>query len=135
VREGLITEMTRIDSDFVFKQGADVDGLPEYLATDRYNSSVELIGTDNDVRIIKWTAAFNLNRDVNIKEVIRMANFVQTMENQEAVQWFSDQFKNNIKDHPLDDYTETREFVKGRKIRFDYNPKLRRTSMTVTMTN
>jgi len=131
MRSGLIPLLTNIDSDFVFKQGPDVDGLPMYSATDRYNTSVEIIGTDNDIKIAKWTATFTSNRDVNIKEVFRMASFVQLMVNQEAVQWFSDQFKNNIKDHPLDDYTETKEFIKGRKIRFDYNPRLRKTSMTV----
>ncbi|MGN6638917.1 MAG: hypothetical protein ACTHJ8_08390 [Mucilaginibacter sp.] len=131
-RSGLMAFIMPLDSDFVFKQGADVNGLQEFSATDRYNTSVEIIGSEYDVKTVKWTITFTTNRDVNIKEVFRLANFLQGIAGQDAVQWLSDQHKKNLAAHPMDDYTETKEFG-NRKIKFDYVPRLRYTSMMVFM--
>jgi hypothetical protein len=131
-RSGLMAFIRPLDSDFVFKQGANVDGLEEFSATDRYNTSVEIIGSENDIKTVKWTIRFTANRDVNIKETFRLANFLDIVAGSEAVDWLSNQHKNNLAAHPLDDYTETKEFG-SRKIKFDYLPRLRYTSMTVFM--
>lgn len=131
-RYGLMMTCRQLDSGFVFKQGPNVDGQEAFSASDSYNTSVEIIGSKNEPQTVKWTLTFTANRDVNIKETFRLADFLDRVSGQDAVQWFNDQYPKNLKAHPLDDYTETKEF-EYRKIRFEYRPKLRQASMTVFM--
>lgn len=131
-RYGLMMTCRQLDSEFVFKQGPNVGGQEEFSASDSYNASVEIIGSDREPQTVKWTITFTANRDVNIKETFRLADFLDRVSGQDAVQWFNDQYPKNLRAHPLDDYTETKEF-EYRKIRFEYRPKLRQASMIVFM--
>jgi hypothetical protein len=131
-RYGLMMTCRQLDSEFVFKQGPNVGGQEEFSASDSYNASVEIIGSKLEPQTVKWTITFATNRDVNIKETFRLADFLDRVSGQDAVQWFNDQYPKNLKAHPLDDYTETKEF-EYRKIRFEYRPKLRQASMIVFM--
>jgi hypothetical protein len=131
-RYGMESFLRQLDSEFVFKQGPNVNGQEEFSATDSHNTSAEIIGSERDMQTVKWTIGFNTDRDVNLKETYRLANFLNTVAGQEAVQWFYNQTPKNLKAHPLDDYTETKEFD-GRNIKFEYRPKLRQASMTVFM--
>ncbi|HTE00719.1 MAG TPA: hypothetical protein VK668_15615 [Mucilaginibacter sp.] len=131
MREVMMAQMKEIDPDFVFKRGNDVNGLPEYSATDRYNSSLEIIGNDN-VSVAKWTIQFSLNNDANLIIARRLFSFVRTLEGPDGSKWFTELINKHLKGHELEVYTETQEFIKGRAITFTYVPKLLRASMTVT---
>jgi hypothetical protein len=128
----LTYNMVDIDSDFVFKQTPDANGLILYSATDKYLTSVEIVGNGRDIKTAKWTIVFTKDKDVNTKELFRMTRFTQIIEGAEAVQWMADIAKDKIAAHPLDDYTETKEFIEGREITFDFKPKLIRASVTIT---
>jgi len=130
-RSDLVNGLKEIDPGFVFKQDKEVNGMPVYSATNNYNASVEIIGNDNDLKTAKWTFGISPDKAANSEGFYRMARFTQLMEGEQGVLWLTQKAKENVKGHPSDDFTETKEFIKGRVVTFDYRPKLSLASITI----
>jgi hypothetical protein len=130
-RAELVKYISVADSDFFFKRTKDVNGLPSFLAVDRYNTSLEITGNENDLTMVKWTMKFTTDRTVILLELKRTAYFMLLMGDNDAVQWFFSLSK-QVGEHPLNEYSETKEFYLGRVAELKYSPISK--SITVTMT-
>lgn len=133
-RAGLIRYIRSADSDFVFKRRGDIDGKPDYYASDRYSTSVELTGNDDEIIMVKWTMSFvSGNEPANKQELDRMSYMEMLMGDMKDREWFPNFYKKII-GNPNEGYTETKEFAQMRKIAvLKYNPQLRNMTLTVTV--
>ncbi|MFI5140617.1 MAG: hypothetical protein ACHQIM_22560, partial [Sphingobacteriales bacterium] len=130
----VIKYISSADSDFVFKQKVDVDGKPDFYASDRYQASVEMIGNEDEIIKIIWTMSFIPNNGpATHQEIYRMGYFAMLMGSNEGLAWFSNIYKNfsgNLKE----EYTETKVFDRmGRVAVFKYSPRLRKITLTITL--
>ncbi|HZY35328.1 MAG TPA: hypothetical protein VFE53_01690 [Mucilaginibacter sp.] len=108
-RTALISLVHLADSAIVFKQVADVNGLPDFYATDKYNTSVEITGKEDSLVMIQWTFRMIFNNGAATHEEIgRMGYFAGLIGGKEGYDWFSNIYL-NFKDKPLSDYTETKQ--------------------------
>lgn len=132
-RKGLIKALCATDSDFIFKQREDVNGQPDFYASDRYNTSVEIIGREDVMASVQWTFRMVIpnNSAVTQLEINRMGNFVGTMGGQEGYDWISTVYK-KFMNRPLSDYTETKELHFNRIAEFKYLPQLRKITIIIT---
>lgn len=85
----LIKYISSSDSDFVFKRRDDVDGNPNYYASDRYSTSVELVGNDDEIMMAKWTFNFVPDKNVDFKEIERMSYFAKIIGGKDGFDWLS----------------------------------------------
>jgi hypothetical protein len=110
------------DSDFVFQQMKDVDGHSDFYASDRYNTSVEIVGDENDTVMIQWTfrMIFNNGQAMHL-EVNRMGYFAGFIGGKEGYDWFSSLYL-NFKDKPLSHYAATKQLAYNRFADFKYTP-------------
>lgn len=133
-RSFLVKQVCRLDSDFVFKQREDVEGLPDLYASDRYNTSVEIIGREDSVAEIQWTFRMIIpnNGVATHQEIYRMGNFAGVMGGQEGYDWLSKIYL-NFKDKMLSDYTETKKLFLDRVAVFKYLPDERKMTLTITV--
>jgi len=131
-RAGLIRYISSADSDFVFKRRDDVSGKPDYFASDRYSTSVELVGNDDEIIMAKWTMSFVTNNEsVNAKELDRINYFAGLMEPNHP-EWFANFYKKII-GNLKEEYSETNEFASmSRTGVLNYNPQSRKMTLTVT---
>lgn len=132
-RVGLIRYINSADSDFVFKRRDDVDGKPDYYANDRYSTWVELVGSDDEIIMAKWT--FNFvphNEAANAKELDRINYFAMIMAEPNGSEWFANFYKQFIR-NLNEPYTVTKEFPRMNRVGvLDYNPEKRCISLTMT---
>ena len=119
------------DSDFVFKRRADIDGKPDYYASNRHLTSIEFEGNDDKIVMVKWTMSFVPNNETaNITELDRMSYFTMIISNDRD--WFTSFYKKIISNFK-EAYTETKEFPTTSKVGvLDYNPEKRCISLTMT---
>jgi len=132
-RAGLMKSLCVIDSDLVFKQREDAGGQPDFYASDRYNTSVEIVGREENMTMVQWTFRMIIpnNSVATHLEIDRMGNFVGTMGGQEGYDWISNVYK-NFMNKPLADYMETKELHLNRIAEFKYQPQLRKITVTIT---
>lgn len=131
-RATLIKYVSSADSDFVFKRLDDVDGKPDYYASDRYSTSVDMVGQDDEVVMIKWTFNFVADNNADVKELDRMSYFATIMGEPNGAEWFANFYKKFISS-PREPYTETKEFPRMNwKGVFNYSPTKRCISLTMT---
>jgi len=132
-RAGLIRYISSADSDFVFKRRDDVDGKPDFYASDRYTTSVELIGNDDEVIMARWTFNFvSHNEAANIKELDRMRYFAMIMAEPDGAEWFVNFYKQFISNLTMP-YSVTKELARMNRVgELVYNPGKRCITLTMT---
>jgi len=132
-RSELIKHLCDLDSDFVFKQIKDINGQPDFYASDRYKTSVEIVGQENGLVMVQWTFRMIFyNGAATRMEINRMGVFAGGMGGKNGYEWFSNVYQ-NFKDKPLSEYGETKELFLNRVAEFKYSPQLKQMTLTITL--
>ena|SRR6478735_6793435 len=74
-RTYLIKQIQSSDSSMLFKQMANVNGIPHIVGVDKNGTSVEVFGEEDRVKKAVITYKFTTNLDVNSIQYTRMSYF------------------------------------------------------------
>lgn len=127
-RSVLIKKVTDHDSTMVFKQQSDLDGLPDFIGIDKYKTSLQLIGKEDELTVAKWTFAFSTDKSTILKEIDNIGYFVFVMGEQQGVDWIREMLTKITNDHykPI---SEIHSFNFDRQAQFKYDPQSRLLSL------
>jgi hypothetical protein len=129
-RNDLIAKIVSSDSLMVFKSGEDTNGYHNYVGIDNYNSNVQLVGDNNNLRSAKFTFFFTTDHDINKLQYMRMSYFVFTVAGKTGLYWFygpSEEFSKKTTE-PITEHKEL-ELLNAD---FKYEPKDKAISVNFT---
>jgi len=132
-RRDLIRHMRELDSDFVFKQKEDVNGHPDFYASNKYNTTVEIIGDEYNIVMVQWTLnIIQDNRTIRNQEIGKMGGLARGLGNEEGLRWFSNicfKIFNNVPN----EYSETKQLYLNRIAVLKYSPQLKNMTLMITL--
>lgn len=117
--------------DYVFNQGKDINGLPCYNAADTLNTTVQIVGKENDLRLAECLYKLINNQDKNSLALTKLGAFIYSFAYKAGTDWYLTQLK-VMSTHPDTPYTVSKNFNFARTIKLTYVPMPR--SLTVTVT-
>jgi hypothetical protein len=97
IRSNLLAEVSKFDSAMVFTQAPNIGDQPNLIGNDDFNGSLQLVGEDRKLLLVKWTFTF---KDIKFNKtgITRMAQFAFAMGRQPCVDWLVDKIKAVNKD-------------------------------------
>ncbi|WP_295676965.1 hypothetical protein [uncultured Mucilaginibacter sp.] len=128
-RSVLIDKIAAYDSTMIFKQEGDVNGEPNFIGQDKNGNELQLIGTQDMLRIAKWTFAFSPGKELLNKNLDKMAYFVFTLGEHAGDDWFKG-FVKELMSTPFEPLTANQGFNFNRKAKVEYNVKIKLFTVT-----
>ena len=131
VKSKLMTWVTKYDSSMVFKQEQDVNGFANFIGKDNYKGSLQLIGEEYKIVMVKWTYIFDDDKNY-MTGLTNMGHFAALIGGLPCVDWLVEKIKEVRKNRQkafIEDKVFFYDFANG-EVRYDPTTLI----MTLTFT-